>query len=155
SSERVRLALGVFEGMREGQSLAALLGYQFERGLHDRHDVEVDGFIYDLRKAFPLSSDRLSSTKTGATDELGRKLSARDVEARNVIDGLALVEHIRATSNSSYPFGVAGLPSAPPAQRVAIDAEAARIANIADAVADVAMAESVHQVAQGNYDRAG
>lgn len=155
SSERVRLALGVIEGMRGEQSLSALLGYQFERGLHDRHDVEVDAFIYDLRKAFPLRGDRFSNTKTGANDEIGRKLSARDIEARNVIDGLALIEHVRTTGNAAYPFGVADLPAASPAQRDAISAEADRIANIADAVADVAMAESVHQVAQGNYEGAG
>jgi len=36
SSERVRMALAIIEGMQQGQSLAALLGYQLERGLHDR-----------------------------------------------------------------------------------------------------------------------
>ena len=35
SSERVRRALIVLDGIRNGQSLAALLGYQLERGLHD------------------------------------------------------------------------------------------------------------------------
>lgn len=155
SSERVRLALGILEGMRGEQSLAALLGYQFERGLHDRHDVEVDEYIYDLRKAFPLRGDRFSSTRTGAADELGEPLSAKHIEARNVIDGLGLVEQIRASGNSLYPFDKAGLPDVPAAQRDAISAEAARIADIADAVADLAMAESVHQVAQGNYTKAG
>jgi hypothetical protein len=43
SSERVRLALSFIEGIRNGQSLSALLGYQLERGLHDRGGfVEVD-----------------------------------------------------------------------------------------------------------------
>ena len=32
TSERVRLALGVIEGIRNGQTLGALLGYRFERG---------------------------------------------------------------------------------------------------------------------------
>lgn len=156
SSERVRMALQIIEGMQGEQSLGALLGYQFERGLHDRHDVEVDEFIYDLRKLFPLVGDRLTPTRTGKTDALGKKLSIRRVEARNVIDGLALVEHIRKTNNGIYPFGFsADLPSASAAQVDAISAEANRILNLADAVADLAMAESVHQVVQGNYDRAG
>jgi hypothetical protein len=65
SSGRVRTALGVLEGIRSGQSLGALLGYRFERGLHDRHGLaEVDSFIYDLRKAFPLSADQISSTRS-------------------------------------------------------------------------------------------
>ena len=61
SSERVRLAMGVLEGIRNGQSLASLLGYRLERGLHDRHTVaEVDVFVFALRKAFPLRADRLT-----------------------------------------------------------------------------------------------
>src|SRR5207245_41727 len=60
TSERVRVALGMIEGIRAGQSLADLLGYQFERGLHDDHNIaEVDQFIYKLRKAFPLRGDRI------------------------------------------------------------------------------------------------
>lgn len=155
SSERVRMALQIIQGMQAEQSLGGLLGYQFERGLHDRHDVEVDEFIYDLRKTFPLVGDRLTSTRTGKTDQLGRKLSIRRVEAHNVIDGLALAEHVRKPGNGIYPFGFADLPPASPAQRDAISQEAGRIVNLADAVADLAMAESVHQVVQGNYDRAG
>ena len=155
SSERVRVALSIIEGLQQGQSLSALLGYRFERGLHDRHDVEVDAFIYDLRKAFPLVADRLIPTRTGANDELGRKISIRRIEASNVIDGLALVEQMKSTDIRTYPFGRAGLPSAAPEQAQAISEEADRIAAVADALADVAMAEGVHQVVQGNYDRAG
>src|SRR5947208_9506718 len=59
TSERVRTALAMLEGIRTGQGLADLLGYQFERGLHDRHNLaEVDQFIFKLRKAFPLRADR-------------------------------------------------------------------------------------------------
>lgn len=156
SSERVRIALSIIEGMRADQPLGALLGYQFERGLHDRHDVEVDSFIYDLRKVFPLVGDRMTTTRTGKTDGFGRPIRIGRVEARNVIDGLALVEHVKSSGKADYPFGhAADLPAASPAQAQAISAEAARIADIADAVADLAMAESVHQVVQGNYDRAG
>lgn len=62
SSERVRLALSVLEGIRNGQSLGALLGYQLERGLHDRYTVaELDQFILKLRKAFPLRAKRLKN----------------------------------------------------------------------------------------------
>src|SRR5207249_8563311 len=82
TSERVRTALGMLEGIRAGQGLADLLGYQFERGLHDRHSLaEVDKFIYKLRKAFPLRADRMKDTKT----EPGDAIEA--IEARNVIDG--------------------------------------------------------------------
>ncbi len=147
SAERVRLALTIVDGMRAGQGLAALLGYQLERGLHDRHDTEVDEFIFDLRKVFPLQSNQLQSTRTDEHD------SIEQIEARNVINGLALIEHIEQTGVRNYPFGAA-LPSATSAQRAAINAEVQRIIELNDAVADLAMAEGVHQVVQGNYDRA-
>ena len=35
SSSRVRQALAILEGIRNGQTLGALLGYGFERGLHN------------------------------------------------------------------------------------------------------------------------
>lgn len=146
SSERVRLALGMLEGMRNEQSLGALLGYQLERGLHDRYNLaEVDRFIYALRKAFPLRADRLPRTRTAAGDPI------QSIEARNVVDGVRLIEHIKRTGNANYPFGLA-LPDAGPAAAV-ISAEVARILDINDAVADLALAEGVHQAAQGNYDR--
>jgi hypothetical protein len=154
SSERVRMALSMIEGMKADQSLGALLGFQFERGLHDRHDVEVDEFIYDLRLKFPLAGNRLKPTKTEATDEAGDPVDVTQVEARNVIDGQAFVAHLKSHS-TTYPFGLTGLPDASPNQVAAISAEAVRLLDIEDAVADLALAESVHQVATGNYERAG
>jgi hypothetical protein len=152
TSQRVRVALAALQGVRSGQSLGALLGYQFERGLHDRHALaEVDQYILDLRKAFPLRADRMSSTKT----EPG--VAIDQIEARNVIDGLALVEHITATGQSTYPFGKKELPklSGPQAGAItaAITAEAGRLLDTHDAVADLALAEGVHQAVLGNYDR--
>lgn len=148
TSERVRTALAMLEGVRAGQGLADLLGYQFERGLHDRHNLaEVDQFIFKLRKAFPLRADRLKSTKT----EEGVSIEA--IEARNVIDGLALVEHIKATGTKNYPFGKTGLPAASAAQADAINAEADRLLESHDAVADLALSEGVYQAVLGNYDR--
>ena len=147
-SRRVRPALEVIEGLRNGQSLGALLGYRFERGLHDRHTVaEVDAFVFALRKAFPLVADRLDETKT----DDGVPIEA--IEARNVVDGLALVTHIRQAQDASYPFGLS-LPAATPAQAGALDAEAAALLELHDAIADLTLAEGVHQAVIGNVDRA-
>lgn len=147
SSERVRTALGLLEGVRAGQSLSDLLGYQLERGLHDRHGMaEVDKFIYKLRKAFPLRADRLKSTRTAE----GVPIEA--IEARNVVDGLALVEHVQKTGNASYPFGK-DLPPATTTEAAAIDAEVQRLLDAHDAVADLALSEGVYQAVLGNYDR--
>jgi hypothetical protein len=176
SSERVRLALTMIEGVQQGQSLAALLGYQLERGLHDDEDEELDIFIYELRKVFPLVANRLKATavaadKVGATAEatLRHAEEAADfeedravtrIEARNVVNGLALLAHVKKSGKASYPFGFptgdgAGkLKEASAAEKAAIDREVARLMNIRDAVADLAIAESVHQVVQGNFERA-
>lgn len=153
SSERVRLALNIIQGMRSGQNLAALLGYQLERGLHDRHDVEIDNFILDLRLAFPFQANQMQSTHIdeSSSDELK---SIEQIEARNVINGLQLIEHIERTGNRKYPFGKDLPPLESEAQGEAINAEVERIIELNDAVADLAMAEGVHQVVQGNYDRA-
>ena len=75
------------------------------------------------------------------------------LEARNVIDGRKLADRIRSSGVTTYPFGSAGLPTATPAEAAALSAEAARIVDVYDAVADLALAESVHQAVQGNFDR--
>lgn len=150
SSERVRLARSLLAGIQGGQSLGALLGYRLERGLHDRHAVaEVDRFIAALRVAFPLRAGQLPDTAPPP----GTPIEA--VEARNVVDGLALVRHASRSGALHYPFGLTGLPPASPAEAGAIDAELARLLDVNDALADLALAEGVHQAVLGNLDRAG
>jgi hypothetical protein len=147
SSDRVRLALSLLEGVRNGQSLGALLGYRFERELHDDHGLaEVDKFIYPLRKAFPLVADALGPTKTPPD------VPIEAIEARNVIDGRKLVMHLNATGQTTYPFGIATLPDADGATEAISDA-ANRLRDVFDAISDLALAEGVHQAVQGNFER--
>jgi hypothetical protein len=149
SSARVRSALGLIEGIRNGQPLGALLGYRLQRGLHEGHaPLELDRFIYPLRKRFPLVADQLESTRT----EEGVSIEA--IEANNVIDGLKLLEHIRKIGGRNYPFGL-DLPSANASERAAIDGEVGSLIDAHDALADLALAEGVHQAVLGNYDRVG
>jgi hypothetical protein len=165
TSERVRVALAFIEGIRNGQSLGALLGYQLERGLHDRYQLEndpndsytLDEFIFKLRKAFPLQASHLKSTSETKGDEPDVSTSAiESMEARNVIDGLTLVENAKNPDNRTYPFGKKQfLPDdVSDVQKEAINAEVKRLMDIYDSLADLALAESIHQSAQGNYDRA-
>jgi hypothetical protein len=150
SSDRVRLALSLLEGVRNGQSLGALLGYRFERELHDDHGLaEVDQFIYPLRKAFPLVADALAPTKTPPD------VPIEAIEARNVIDGRKLVTHLNTTNQTTYPFGLAALPHADATATTAISDAANRLRDVFDAISDLALAEGVHQAAQGNFERIG
>ena len=155
SSDRVRDAQTILEGMRNGQTMAALLGYRFERGLHDDHGLaEVDKFIYPLRQVFPLVANQLKSTSDPTAD-------ITLLEARNVIDGVQLVNRMRTPGNATYPFGFATSPNPAPGQLLgasgaeadAINAEADRLLNLYDALGDLVMAESVYQVVLGNFDR--
>ncbi len=151
TSERVRIAMSMIEGIRNGQSLAALLGYEFERGLHNQPNLFLDSVILEFRKHFPLVGNHLSTTKTE------EDVSIEFIEARNVVNGLALIEHVQAQTkvNQTYPFGLGSkLPKITDANKLkAINSQVQRIMNISDAVADLAMAESVYQVVQGNYER--
>jgi hypothetical protein len=143
TSERMRRATELAEGVRNGQPIAALLGYQLERGLHERHPgIELDSVIYTLRDRFPFASGRLVEAPPGKTVET--------VEARNVVHGLDLIE---ATAGRSYPWGLGGLPASGSAAAKAVDAEVERTRDSLDAVSDLLLSESVHQAVQGNMAR--
>jgi len=153
SAARVRVALSILDGLRQGQSLGALLGYRFERGLHDRHaEAEVDEFIAALRVQFPLRAGKIEQTALEADRE---DVKITQVEARNVVDGLALVRYLtRNEVSQTYPFDLRGLPDADPDQTKAITDEAVLLVDANDAVADLAVAESAHQALAGNVERA-
>lgn len=152
TSERVRTAFSFLEGVRNGQELGALLGYQFERGLHDRYVIDgkaLDQFILAFRKKYPLVADKI--TPDEADEAINRK------EASQVVDGYALLEAVFLQEPPlQYPFGVEGLPLDPAdGARQAIIAEIERLEETLDAIADLSLAEGVFQVTQGNYERAG
>jgi hypothetical protein len=143
SSSRMRVAQTYIEGIRNGQSMAALLGYEFERGLHERHPgIELDQYRYVLRDRFPFLAGKLTELKAGVNAEV--------VEARNVVHGLDLLEY---TAERTYPYEIAGLPAAATGEAVAIVAEIDRLRDGLDAVSDLLLSESVHQAVQGNLER--
>jgi hypothetical protein len=152
TSDRVRTALSFLEGVRNGQELGALLGYQFERALHDRSGISgenLDQFILAFRKQYPMVADKI--TPGDPNDAIQHK------ESYHVVDGYALLEAVLVgESPLVYPYGVQGLPINPAdgAAR-AIIAEVERLGVTLDAIGDLSLAEGVFQVTQGNYERAG
>jgi hypothetical protein len=153
SSERVRKALWILEGIRNGQSLAALLGYQLERGIHDKNENDyVDQYIYIMRRKFPLVANHLKSTK-----EKNEDTPIEAMEARNVVDGLELIKFVESrldSNGAALYFSELGLDSIADKDKKIIEDEINNIRDMNDAVADLGMAESIHQVVQGNIDRA-
>jgi hypothetical protein len=147
TSRRVRLARSLLEGVRNGQPLGALLGYRFERALHEAHAanprLDLDRFIVPFRRLAPLAAGKRDPQDTGAVEALA---------ARAVVDGRALLEISRSTGLS---FGTDPLPDAGTAEQAAIQAALDSLADATDALSDAVVAESVHQLVQGNTARAG
>ncbi len=147
SSERVRRALFILEGIRNGQRVEALLGYQFERGLHDRSSenpaLNLNLYIYNFREAFPVKENKIRQQGSDDTSE-------ETIPPYSVVDGLSLGE-----SEMAYPYGVKGLEGLNNDQITAIKAEKDKLSDSLDAVKDLLISESAYQVVQGNFDRTG
>lgn len=142
SSRRVRRALWYMEGVRNGQLLAALLGYQFERHLHDEN-IAANAYITEIRTAYPLVSNAA---------EIGAGESVENIEARNVVNGAALIKAI--TENGVvYPYGASGLPAETSTEGTAIKNGVDQILDDMDAISDLGLAEGVFHIGQGNYER--
>jgi hypothetical protein len=144
ASDRARQALWLLDGVRQGQPLGALLGYLFERGLHDRSrpGLELDGFIRPIRALAPLVA--------GAVQAVADSVEAVESAAASaVVDGLALLEkfHNAAVLDRA-------LIGASTEQRAGVVAEVAALADAADALADLLLAETTYQVVAGNVARA-
>ena len=151
SSERVRRALFILEGLRNGQRLEALLGFQFERGLHDRGSANDDlkrlnEYIYDFRDAFTITQNLIR--QQGVPDA-----TTETIETNNVVNGLKVAE-----TTKPYPYDVTmDLSNLSAAQLAgvesAIKAEKDALEDTLDAIKDLLLSESVYQMVQGNFDR--
>ncbi len=140
SSERARTAQYLLDGVRSGQPLGALLGYRFERSLHERG---LDAFIAAFREQAPLTATRV--------DENGQAVES--VPANHVVDGLNLLRQINEPNARPRVLQVvgnrAGFP-VPPIVNVELDA----LATSVDALSDALLAESAYHVVRGNPSRA-
>jgi hypothetical protein len=94
SSERVHRAKWLLDGVRQGQSLSALLGYRFERGLHDRG---LDRYIHRFRALTSLKENKRFADiheKLGRSERTAREVAAlyaqRDQAAGRAADARAL-----------------------------------------------------------------
>jgi hypothetical protein len=148
SSERVRTARWLLDGVRQGQPFGALLGYRFERGLHDRSrpGLELDRFIRRFRALAPLVS--------GRREQVAETVGAVEaVAATNVVDGLVLLRRF-STNPASIEPALAAPPAATPDERGGVMAELTALGAAVDAVADVLLAESTYQLVNGSETRA-
>jgi hypothetical protein len=138
TSTRARLAAWMMEGMRQGQSLGALLGYRLERALHDDN---MDACIARLRDAAPLAR-----THDVAPDDPSEIIAPHDV-----VDGQLLLERLGA---QPAKIDLGAIASASHVDREKLKAHILDMAAAADAVSDALMAEAVFHSVQGNSARA-
>ena len=129
TSGRVRAAQHLFDGVRQGQPLGALLGYRFERALHE---AELDVFIDEFRSLAPLAG----------------------AEAlRIVVDGLALSQRWQSDPNAVLAaLASAGLTSTD-ARRPTLSSALNQLAGAVDSAADAIAAEGAYQMVRGNLAR--
>jgi len=148
TSEAVRSALTIAEGMRNGQPLGALLGYLLERGIHDAsglNGIEIDWVVFDLRRQFPLKVDTVDNAPQASAERL-------------VVDGWKLAQ---AEQNAPGSVVAAVVVPPPPHQPVFGTPEKAALQKVIfdllttlDAFADLGLAESTYQMAGANFERA-
>ncbi|MDB5847134.1 MAG: hypothetical protein JWP29_886 [Rhodoferax sp.] len=150
-SIRTRRAQDILQGLTRDQPLAALYGYRIERGLRDA-TPPLGKLIWPLRQAYPWRP----------AGDLAAEEPQEAVAARDVVDAVALLAAWQAGAaavrtrlagvvvNGHQPF--AGLPAA---EQQAFEAVLADAIDLADAVSDLLMAEGVHQIVGGNFERAG
>jgi hypothetical protein len=178
SSARVRVAESLLDGVRQGQSLGGLLGYRFERGLHER---QLDRFIAGFRRisllaGVYLAEERLDLILRGpifqpelvkvAEKALKAELDAvrsrlgvspdattaelEPVAAASLTDGLALVRQLHG--DRGVRFDRLGVPLG--GDRPKLEAELAALDGAVDALGDALTAEGVFQLVRGNPARA-
>jgi hypothetical protein len=146
NSARVRTAVTLLDGVAQGQPLAALLGYRFERALREHSNLTLAAYILPIRRLVPLRPP-------GDAPPTPSSSPSETIAARDVVDGVALLERWR-TERAALFDALAPLITPQPA-RDALTGELDRLADAYDAVADVLTAEVVHQNVLGNNDRAG
>ncbi len=147
-STRLRQALTLADGMRNGQQLGALLGYLLERALHDASGgaAEVDWAVFELRRRFPLHVE--TAEDAGLPSE------------RLVVDGWRVAQAAMADDPPGLdPLVDAVMGAMPPgldraAGRGAVRSSIEGVVGALDGLMDLGLAESVQQLAGANFARA-
>ncbi|GAA4329758.1 hypothetical protein GCM10023165_02820 [Variovorax defluvii] len=138
NSRRVREAAQLLEGVRQGQPLGALLGYRFERNLHD---MGLDRFVAPLRDFAPLVGGKLEP-KTQPLESIA---------AHNVVDGLVL--HSRWREDGRPLRSLLLRAGAGDAELDKMTRELDALGDAIDGLGDALTAETAYQMARGNTSR--
>jgi len=144
--EQVRQGERLIRAVRHGQSLAERLGYRFERELREAtltEDVDLMQYLDVFREAFPATAATIERPDASEVGE--------DHVGDSVVDGRKLLDQW-----GDYPFERDGdLPDGDSDDYAALDNIVEGLQRHIEAANDLLTAESVHQLTQGNFERAG
>ncbi|MFX0029698.1 MAG: hypothetical protein ACFE8B_10850, partial [Candidatus Hermodarchaeota archaeon] len=155
TSDRVRRAKMLIDGIRQGQPLSALLGYRFEKSLFENYPEFITSFgscVYEFRKLYPLEVLQEEHDKGVDTE------TKEVVIPRNVVDGLKLIKAWQRTKKNELdpiPFNSNDVLSSLTAEeKNTIEIELDCIEDAHDAVNDIALYENIYHNVRGNFERA-
>ncbi len=181
-SRRLRKAKQLWEGVRNGQSLSELLGYQFERSLYDAGlALNLNRFIDDCRKLFPAPETKalikkvlleIIKNEEDNGNELNEKEIADKVAARSVVDGLAMArgwqlkdasdtnlteeeKELKKSAQSLLELAYSDSMNESEEDEEEAFLEAINeLVNTMDALGDLSVSEATFHAVGGNFDRA-
>ncbi|MFL5740210.1 MAG: hypothetical protein ACJ75B_08330 [Flavisolibacter sp.] len=143
NSERARKALNIYEGIQMGHTLGELLGARLERFLHDQA-IPLDQYLVSLRAAYPLRAKTLARQDTKPDIPEVTEANRPD-EWVTKLDGLTMIN----TENPLDSLQFAGN------DKQTVQDGIDDLKDCVDAMKDLMVFESIHQLVQGNTDRAG
>lgn len=165
SSLRVRQALRVIDGVRNGLSIGAILGADLERSMHEAYkynaNTELDRYIYPLRQLFPLKIDIKSEQEEADNNS---DINANSY-AMTVINGELLLSSILSNEDKTRGINVSDyllepnngitwfhelFERRPPNDKKILALLIEQIADTFDALGDLVLSEGVYQLVQGN-----
>jgi hypothetical protein len=140
SSDRTRKAMALFEGIKNGQRLEVLLGYQFERALHDATTrnpaTNLNQYIQAFRNRFEI--ENLSIPQQGSAE------AQETIDSYPVVNGLKILKATNEVIQALVTH---------PAHKPLVLAIKDELANTLDACNDLLVTEAAFQITQGNRDR--
>ncbi len=142
SAGRVKDALFILEGVRNGQDLSAVLGYRLERSMQEYRDSTgvpaLARYIQDLRERYRFAVIPLVANEQESAPE------TEEDQSQHVIDALRLLDEAPDWK------GVVTNPEDQDALQPFLN----RLAEQLDSVRDLLAAEGVYQLVDGQTDRA-
>lgn len=169
SSLRVRQALRVIDGVRNGLSVGAVLGADLERSMHEayknKENTELDRYIYPLRQLFPLKIDiKSEQEKANNNTDINTNINGNSY-AMTVINGELLLSSILIDEDKTRKKNVSDylmeptngikwfhelFKGRPENHKKSLALLIEQIADTFDALGDLVLSEGVYQLVQGN-----